>query len=364
MNIRTSKFECLTQEEIAAWSRIQSTEPLLASPYFRPEFTQAVSAVRNDVEVAVLSDGIRPVGFLPFQRSWRNVGHPVGDLLSDFHGLIASSTVECEPVELLRACQLTAWHFDHLISCSQTFSPFIRNVVDAPYIDLSDGMDSYVARRKNGRRIMAEYRRDCGKLTRDIGPIRYEPHSRDRVVLSTLFAWKSEHLRLMGATNSLDYSWVRDLLDKILEDESPDFAPILSVVYAGDTIVAIQLSMRSRTVVHWWFTSYNFDLARYSPGVLNMIEDMKAAALLGIHRVDFGPGPEQYKYRLMSGAIQVAEGTADVRRSAAIIRRAWCSAKNRIRSSSLAAPARALSRKVRSARHFVDARIANQKRHT
>jgi CelD/BcsL family acetyltransferase involved in cellulose biosynthesis len=126
--------------------------------------------------------------------------------------------------------------------------------------------------------------------------------------------------------------------------------------------VAIQFSMRSRTVVHWWFTSYNFDFARYSPGVLNMIEDMKAAASQGIRRIDFGPGPEQYKYRMMSGATKVGEGTADVRRSAAIIRRAWWSAKNRIRTSSLAAPARAFSQKVRRVRHSVDTRIANQKR--
>jgi CelD/BcsL family acetyltransferase involved in cellulose biosynthesis len=172
MNIFTTKFEWLTQDEMDAWSEIQRAEPLLASPYFRPEFTQAVSAVRNDVEVAVLRDGKRPIGFLPFHRSWRNVGHPVGGPLSDFHGLIAAATVECDPVDLLRSCRLTAWHFDNLVSTTETFSPFIRNNADSPYIDLSDGMDAYLARRKNGGRIMAEYRKKLCKLTRDIGRIR------------------------------------------------------------------------------------------------------------------------------------------------------------------------------------------------
>src|SRR5207253_838030 len=135
-------------------------------------------------EVAVLKDGTRPIGFLPFQRSWRNVAYPVGAPLSDFHGLIAPATIECDPFELLRACRLNAWHFDHLLSSTQTFSPFIRTVANAPYIDLSNGMDAYIAQRKNGRRIMAEYRKDLCKLTRDIGPIRYEPHLPDRAILS------------------------------------------------------------------------------------------------------------------------------------------------------------------------------------
>src|SRR5437764_897123 len=126
MNINVVTFEELTKAQIEAWSEIQLAEPLLASPYFRPEFTQAVSAVRDDVEVAVLTDGVRPVGFLPFHRSRWKVGYPVGLRLSDFHGLIAPATIECDPLELLRACHLNAWHFDHLVSASRTFSPFVR----------------------------------------------------------------------------------------------------------------------------------------------------------------------------------------------------------------------------------------------
>ena len=68
MQIHPTTFENLTKGEINAWSEIQRAEPQLASPYFRPEFTQSVATVREDVEVAVFSDGECPIGFLPFQR--------------------------------------------------------------------------------------------------------------------------------------------------------------------------------------------------------------------------------------------------------------------------------------------------------
>ena len=78
MNIRLIPAEQLTPEHVAAWADIQRAEAALDSPYFRPEFTQAVAAVRGDVEVGVLEEGGEPVGFFPFQRGRGNVARPVG----------------------------------------------------------------------------------------------------------------------------------------------------------------------------------------------------------------------------------------------------------------------------------------------
>src|SRR4051794_11094822 len=275
MNINAVRYECLTKEEIEVWSQIQRTEPMLASPYFRPEFTRAVAAVRKDVEIAVLKDGARPLGFLPFQRSRRNVGHPVGGKLSDFHGLIAPGDSNWDPLEILRGCGLSAWHFDHLLSDQRAFSPYVCRQVDSPYIDLSKGLDEYISQRTNGTRIMAEYRHDARKLVREFGPLRFEAHVADRAIVATLLAWKSAHLRQMQVPNILDYSWVRNLLDTILENQSSDFSAVMSVIYAGDAVAAINFGMRTSTVLHLWFQAYNVELARYSPGLLCVVETMK-----------------------------------------------------------------------------------------
>jgi CelD/BcsL family acetyltransferase involved in cellulose biosynthesis len=356
MDIHTIPFERLTSDELAAWSAIQRAEPALDSPYFRPEFSEAIAAVRNDVEVAVLREGGRPVGFFPYQRTRRNTGRPVGDQLSDFHGLIAPATVDCDPLELVRACQLKAWHFAHL-RCDQTnFARFMWQPSDSPYIDLAGGFDSYVAGKDNGRRVMAEYKKKLGKLVRDVGPLHYQHHVDDDVVFSTLLTWKIEQYRQMNVPNIFDFPWARNLLVKVRQYNREDFSPVMSVLYAGGRLAAINLGIRSRAVLHCWFPAYNVEMARYSPGLLHWIETIKAAESLGIRRIDLGKGEERYKRRLMNGASQVAEGTVDLQPAAAAVRHAWRHTRARIRTSPWARPARASAQVIRHLRHWLQLR--------
>jgi CelD/BcsL family acetyltransferase involved in cellulose biosynthesis len=103
-------------------------------------------------------------------------------------------------------------------------------------------------------------------------------------------------------------------------------------------------------VLHVCFTTYNVELAKYSPGILHWIESMKAAESLGITRIDFGKGPEPYKRRFMNGVTTVAEGAVDLRPEVAVLRAAWRQARTSIRMSPVATPARALLRMVRRLR--------------
>ena len=93
-------------EEWSRWCRIQSAEPALTSPYFRPEFTAAVAAVWSDVQIGMLRHGADLVGFFPFQRSKLQMGGPVGGPLSDYHGFKCPRNVQCQPEELLSGCRL------------------------------------------------------------------------------------------------------------------------------------------------------------------------------------------------------------------------------------------------------------------
>ena len=140
------RFEILRPASLAAvhwqrWSEIQAAEPALESPYFRPEFTQAVAQVRRDVEVAVMLQGNEAVGFLPFQRGPLNIGKPVGGKLSDYHGVIARSGAQIDTAELLRACRLAGWDFDHLVTTQPSFEPFATGRGESPYLDLSQGYE-------------------------------------------------------------------------------------------------------------------------------------------------------------------------------------------------------------------------------
>src|SRR4051812_9415494 len=113
MNFSVLPARQLTHEQTHAWAELQQENPLLASPFFRPEYTLAVAAVRDDVEVAVLEEGGRPVGFFPFQREWWAGGRVVGGRLTDYQGVIARPGLEWDAIELLRATRLSNYKFGH-----------------------------------------------------------------------------------------------------------------------------------------------------------------------------------------------------------------------------------------------------------
>jgi CelD/BcsL family acetyltransferase involved in cellulose biosynthesis len=356
MKIRTVTIEELTGDEIAAWSAIQRGEPALASPFFRPEFAQAVAAARSNVEVAILEETGRPIGFFPYQRSQWNVGRPVGGNLSDYHGLIAPARVNCDLIELLHVCGLRVWHFDHLPCDQASFASFIWRAADSSFVDVPDSIDVYFALRENGRRLKSEYGQKMRKLEREIGPLRLVANAADPEFVSTLIDWKSAQFRRMNTPDIFEYAWVSDLLEKLLVHESNDFSHFLSVLYAGDTVASIHFGMRSGALLHGWFPAYNVELARYSPGMLHWLETIKAARSIGIQRIDLGKGREAYKRRLMTGATKIAEGAVDVKASAAAVRRAWWHTRERLRNSPLATHVGIPARIAHRMKHWLGAR--------
>src|SRR5215211_3573533 len=116
MRIRIVPARQLPDDLISQWSAVQEQNPVLTSPFFRPEFTQAVSRVRDDGFVAVLNDG---AAFFPFQRGRSGFGRPIGGVVSDYHGLIAAPGYRCDAADLVRACGLRAWDF-HNVPAEQT----------------------------------------------------------------------------------------------------------------------------------------------------------------------------------------------------------------------------------------------------
>lgn len=352
MNIRVVAAAELTAEHLQTWAEIVRAEPTLDSPFFRPEFTQAVADVRDDVEVAIFEEAGRAVGFFPFQRGRGNVGEPVGDPLNDFHGVVAGAEVAWRPDELLRACRLKAWRFHNLLAVQTPLKPHHTLCVESPYIDVSRGPEAYEQqRRANGSTLFQQLRQKVRQVQRNCGPLRFEPHTDDRDVLATVMQWKVEQYRRIGAPNYLADGWTVALLQRLLERQGQPFGGILSALYAGDQLAAAHFGMRAGGVLHGWFPVYNQDFAKYSPGMLLWMQLIAAAPELGIRRIDLGRGDERYKTSLMTGAIRVAEGAVDLRPLAGALRHGWLSMREAVRGSVLKTPVRYVLRGARRLFH-------------
>ena len=344
----------LTAEQIGIWIRLQEADPAVDSPYFRPEFTQAVAAVRDDIEVAILEQDGRPVGFFPFQRGLWNSGQPLGGRLSDFHGVIAAPDADWSGKELIRDCGLASWTFDHLVAAQTPFADCHWNVAESHYIDLSEGFESYeTARRAAGSKELVKLRRKFRKLEREVGPLRFELHTDGHEALETLLRWKSAQYLRTGLTDVFGFDWTVKLLEQLMTRTHPDFAGCLSVLYVGDRLAAVHFGMRSRHVLHYWFPAYDTDFTRYSPGLILLAEIAKAAAEDGIHRIDLGKGLEQFKMTMSSGAIPVAEGAVECSPMNRLLRQNWYRTREWLRESPLRSPALATARLIRPFREWL-----------
>ena len=343
----------LSHEELALWSRLQRADSALESPYFRPEFTEDVAAVRDDVSVAVLERNGEPAGFLPFQRRHSGIGGPVGGALSDFHGAIVPPDLKWDAATVVRQCGLRVWNFDHLIASQAEFHPFRFGQSKSAYIELSQGFEAYrQERRAAGSNRIKQMLRKGRKLARDVGPLRFVPHSRDPQVLKTLLRWKSAQYRRSRLNDLFSFAWTKNLLRRILDRKQVAFRGRLAVLYAGKRIVAVDLGIQSHGVWHSWFPSYDRELAKYCPGHVLSVELFRAAEELGIQRVHWGKGDEDYKQSFASGYVMVADGSVDLNPLRKLAKQSWYRLRERMRRSPLK---RVLQRPVRMIR-----RVFNQ----
>jgi CelD/BcsL family acetyltransferase involved in cellulose biosynthesis len=327
----------INAELIDAWVKLQQKNPNLASPFFHPEFTRVIASVRNDVEVAIVEDGGQVVAFFPFQRGSGSIGQPVGGVISDYQGLICAQDFACDPRELLKACGLVAWDFDHVIASQAFFAPFHRYHEPSPQLDLQHGFDAYVKeRRAAGSEQIKKCTNAMRRLEREVGPLRFVSHANDSDSLYQTLFWKSQQYLRSDEPDLFAISWVRGAIERIQLSQYPGCAGMLSLLFSGDRLVAGHLGMRTHAVWHYWFPAYDPTMAIYSPGIILLLKIAEHAAVIGVRKIDLGKGLNLYKARLMNGSVPLAAGSVELPSWRAFRRHA----KSKLRSLILNAPLR------------------------
>ena len=322
MQISVARPSELGPGEVAAWHSMQRETRYLASPFLSPEFAIAVDKFRPDARVAVLLDGPTIVGFFPFERRRFSIGVPIGAGLSDCQGLIHAPGLEWDSRELLRACNISVWQFDHLVEGQRPFERYAVAVVPSPVIDLTDGFVAYQEKlRIKSSKFYRELASKARRLERDAGKVRFIADSRDSVGLRALMRWKSDQYRRTGLNNPYDRSWFVDLIDYLFSTHNGWFDGQLSLMYAGETLISTHFGIRFDHVLAGWITTYNRRFSHQSPGLIHHLRMAEETAALGIHMIDMGKGSEPYKQKLKNHELFVAEGMATGGSSLAAVHR-------------------------------------------
>ncbi|MFJ9665090.1 GNAT family N-acetyltransferase [Streptomyces sp. NPDC101219] len=317
MDIDIRRPNALTAAELTSWKTLQEKaylhgSPQMANPFLSPEFTLAVGAARRGVRVAVVrDDGVHgePVAFFPYQRGPAGVGRAVGLGLSDCQGLVHAPGFRWEARELLTACDLAIWEFDHLAQQQDSFEQSVTGTFPSPVMDVADGWDAYVARLRarsgRGTKVRLALER---KMARATGEVRYVHDERDPAALRTLLAWKSAQYRRTGRSDRFAHPSNVRLAEDLFTRRTDSFAGLLSVLYVADRPVAAHFGLRSGHVLACWFPAYDPDFAKYSPGIVLHLRMARGAAEDGLSYLDLGRGQRLHKDMLKTGELSVSEG--------------------------------------------------------
>ncbi|MBW5424292.1 GNAT family N-acetyltransferase [Streptomyces sp. BG9H] len=344
MNITVHRPGELTAADRAAWTALQSKahlngSPELANPFLAPEFALATGHARRGVRIAVVREGGEPAAFFPFHRSVSGVGRAVGLGVSDCQGLVHRPGFSWDARELLRACGLVMWEFDHLVSGQEPFEAGARGSFPSPVMDIDEGYESYLGQLrarspKFTRTTLAKDRR----LGRDHGAVRYVHDERDPRALATLMAWKSAQYRRTGRSDRFAHPWIRELVRRLFHTRTESFAGILSVLYAADVPVAAHFGLRGERVLACWFPAYDLAFSKYSPGLALHLRMAEAATADGIAYLDLGRGQKEYKDSLKTRELTVSEGWVALRHPVALGHRAHRAPVRALRNTVLSRP--------------------------
>jgi CelD/BcsL family acetyltransferase involved in cellulose biosynthesis len=340
------KVQCLAPAELPAdlrdrWLGHLEGNPELRSPYFRPEFTEAIGRARADTFVAVVDDG---EAFLPFHREAFNagVGRPVGAYIADYQGVISAPGYAIDPVALVRRMGLQAWEFKFVPATQTAFERFASDRPESVLVDVTTW--------KSREKELDRERRYRRKLGRDIGPLELEWDCKDSEVFHQLMAWKSEQYARTGMKDSTQDAWMMQALNDIRACQDPMFAGLLTVLRAGGRVVASHFGMLSGPVLHGWFPAYDPELADHRPGQSFWLSLLDEAAERGVELLDLGTGDAPYKARLKTSTLPLLGGVVAANPWIGSLRQMRKSASLLVQKTPLRGPAAAVLNRLRGQR--------------
>jgi CelD/BcsL family acetyltransferase involved in cellulose biosynthesis len=297
--------------DLAEWRRLISTFPAFASPFFSPGYSRLVGECVDGVFAGLIRRKGRLVGIFPFELGEHAQARPVGSIFNDYQGVIISPGIDWDVERLLRGLDLECFRFDHLLAMQAPWARFWQRRGVSWAIHLSDGFEAYRSlMRGNGRRLLDDLARRRKKIERELGLLSFSPHEQDHELLDEMLARKAAQWARSGWPGRFEAPWEQCLMHGLLDTSERDFAGLFSVLRCAGRPIAMHLGMRSATVWHYWTTFYDREFARYSPGLLMLVEMAKCASGLGLRELDLGKEDFEYKRRLHTHSVPLAEGLA------------------------------------------------------
>ncbi len=290
------------------WEAMRASSAALASPFFSSRFANVVGNLRPEAKIAVVFRDETIVGFLPFEFASRSVLDPIGKAFNDAHGILCDPNAPLNYCHVLDSLGAKMYRFHALAGPVTPESHFIFGTSPSFLANLESHPEGYVQFLLSRRATIQKQERKTRKMIRDLGPVRLELDCRDPSVLSRLIALKRDQYQRTFIFDILGVPWAQEMLRELWFDPKQSCRGLLSVLYAGDTLVAAHYGMLEGGILHYWFPAYESRFHQYSPGTAMFLEIALQAPSIGIRKIDLGYGEQPYKHKFVDTLTQMPYG--------------------------------------------------------
>lgn len=314
----------LGSSDIDAWTDMRAANPALYSPYFHPDYTALIGALRDDAFVAIAMNGDKYAGFFPYQGpkpGGNGFARPIGAPMTDYHGFICAPKTVLEANTLFEDAGIGALHFSGFVQPQGAIAPYVKDIHDCTMMDISAGAAAWrEARDSSYRRHLKSHRRRVRKAEEEFGPRRFVYKSEDQAVFDLLIAWKKQKFAETGKFDVLSVDWTLSLLEQLWKrGPEAELRADMHALYFGDRLAAVDLGLTDGVTFHSWIVAYDGDLHTYAPGIQLLEGLVDAARDEGYTRIDLGEGLDGYKRQYASEPVQIGGGFAAVKGPAATL---------------------------------------------
>jgi CelD/BcsL family acetyltransferase involved in cellulose biosynthesis len=295
----------LGPSEAALWAGFQESSPEIQSPFLSLTFAQVVGRSRPNARVAVVEDDEGIAAFLAFELAPHRIGMPIGYPMNNLQAFVARGT-PLDARQVVRKAGLRGWRFVAAPAQQQALAPhhYEGTAVQAPLIDLSNGYKPYHLSRS--RNLLDTTKRRLRSLERQVGPVSLEWGTSAPEHVRQLIDWKCA--KYGGARELFSGPTARRIVEECATTSSEDCGGLVKVLRAGERPVAVLLSLTCPNGLSEWFSAYDNEMSRFSPGTVLDLSIAEEAARRDITRIDMGAGQDRYKFRLANASYPVAGG--------------------------------------------------------
>lgn len=303
--IKVKRAAELSETDRMAWAALRASNPQTYSPYFHLDYTALISELREDVFIACIYNGDLPVAFLPYQGA--RFARPVGAPMTDYHGFICKEDAVFDPVEILKAAGIGAFHFSAVVNAQMASQ--VQSEDEGVLLNIEKGAEYWRSERDGSyRRHLKSNRRRTRKSQEDVGEPRYVWKSQDQSVFEQLIAWKKQKFAETGKYDVLSADWTLQLLEQLWSRKEGELRCDMQALYFGDRLAAIDLGLSDGETFHSWIVAYDGELHSYAPGIQLLEGLIDASSALGYKRIDLGVGTDGYKRHYATEAVSAGSG--------------------------------------------------------